>query len=95
MFDVTSLNAVSDTLTCIEENTGLLVNYDKTSIYRIGSIADSHAMLCTTKNFKWTNEPTTVLGVNITHESNKLLDINYATVTGKMESVVSLWQNRS
>ena len=37
-YDAITLNAAIATLTLIEENMGLKVNYDKTSLYRIGSL---------------------------------------------------------
>lgn len=46
-------------------NTGLLVNYDKTNVYRVGSLADTDAKIYTTKEFNWTNEPISLLGVLI------------------------------
>ena len=55
-FDSITLNAVIQTLTLIEENTGLKINYYKTSLHRIGSVARSNAKLYTIKNFKWSND---------------------------------------
>ena len=42
-YDLTTLNAVIDTLVDIELHTGLTVSYEKTTLYRIGSIANSNA----------------------------------------------------
>ena len=48
-YKVETLNAVSDTLHTVKLNTGLKVNYDKTSIYRIGSLANTNACIYTIK----------------------------------------------
>ena len=56
-YDALCLENVIQTLSHIETNTGLTVSYDKTLIYRIGSLANSDAKLYTSKNFHWTNEP--------------------------------------
>ena len=73
IYDFLSLNEVVDTLTIIERNTGLLLNYDKTSIYRIGSLRNCHAKLYTKVEFKWTNEPITVLGVKMSNNTKSYL----------------------
>ena len=46
-FEKTVLNAVVDVLTDVEENTGLKVSYDKTAVYKIGSIANTDAKIYT------------------------------------------------
>ena len=57
-FKKATLGAVIDTLDIIQINTGLKVNYDKTKLYRIGSLANSiYAKLYTDKKFTWINEP--------------------------------------
>lgn len=56
-FDANSINEVIKTLDIVYYNIGLTVNYDKTNIYRIGSLAGSSAQLYTQKVFVWTNEP--------------------------------------
>ncbi len=57
VFDANSLNNIIETFDFIQRNTGLKVNYDKTSIYRIGSLKHSDATLYTQKQFKWVNTP--------------------------------------
>ena len=47
LYDLHSLNAVCDTLTLIERNTGQLVNYEKTNMYRIGLLVASDMKLYT------------------------------------------------
>ena len=36
---------------------GLKVSYEKTTLYRVGSLANTNAMIYTTKALKWSNEP--------------------------------------
>ena len=47
MFDKSSLDGIVEIFDIIERNMGLKVNYDKTNIYRIGSIRNSLAKLYT------------------------------------------------
>ena len=67
----------------IENNTGLKVNYEKTSLNRIGSLRDSDAELYTQKNFKWTSYPTNVLSVNIDHDVLAGAQNNYREILDK------------
>ena len=49
--DKQTLENVVQTLELIERNTGLCINYDKTLMYRIGSISDSNAKMLVLKNY--------------------------------------------
>ena len=95
LFDKVSLTAVTDTLDIIERNTGLLINYSKTSIYRIGSIENGNAKLYTKEIFKWTNQPIKVLGVMVCNDSNQLCSMNYESVISKMQEVANNWYSRT
>ena len=64
-FDKTVLNSVLTVFNEIEMNTGLTVSYDKTSIYRIGSIANTDAKLYSQRKINWTNNPINTLGVDL------------------------------
>ncbi len=94
LFDANSLDAIISTFDYVHKNTGLKVNYDKTAIYRIGSLRHSDAILYTQKNFKWVNHPVTVLGVNVTHEKTDLLKLNYDDIFTSLEKTVEMWGNR-
>ena len=69
-YDTVTLHEAIKTLTIIEKNTGLMINYDKTLIYRIGSIANSGAKIYTQKNLVWTNNLFELLGVTIGNEND-------------------------
>ena len=55
-FDQNQLNNIMDKLEWFNEQSGLLINYDKTVLYRIGSIADAEAKLYTQKQLAWVDE---------------------------------------
>ena len=95
LFDANSLNNIIETFDFIQRNTGLKVNYDKTNIYRIGSLKHSDATLYTQKHFKWVNTPITVLRVNITHDKHILIKSNYDAVFKKNDDMTKLWKNRN
>ena len=58
-FDSVVLNAVCDELSDIESHTGLRVSYDKTMIYRIGSIANSNVKCYTKRKLNGPMSPLT------------------------------------
>ena len=75
--------------------TGLQINYDKTTIYRIGSLRFANAKMYTSeqlKNVKCTNEDINVLGVNICHENQ--IDSNYNNLLEKSKNIMYSWTNR-
>ncbi len=94
-FDANSLSSIIETFDFIQRNTGLKVNYDKTSIYCIGSLMHSDATLFTQKSFKWVNTPITVLGVDITHDKPDLIHRNYKAVFKKISNITNVWKNRN
>ncbi len=63
LYNTDSLNSIIHTFSEIQKQTGLKINYDKTSIYRIGSIRHSNAKLYTLKPFKWETDPINLLGI--------------------------------
>lgn len=96
-FSKNVLQAVIDTLDTIYCNTGLIVNYDKTSIYRIGSLANSDAKVYTTREFNWTNDSISLLGVKIPTVPNdtEICEINYQSTINKMQQVLGNWSIRT
>ena len=90
-YDKCVLNNVLTVFDYIEANTGLTVSYDKTMIYRIGSIANTDAKLYTQKKLKWSNEAINTLGVDL-HQEN--LECNFEDVLLKMHAVSQLWFHR-
>lgn len=73
-YDQQCLNAVFKVFDHLEENIGFKINYDKTTIYRIGSLAGTDTKLYTDKQVKWTNEPINVLGVFVSDDVNALME---------------------
>lgn len=96
-FDKISLNAVVDTLDTMYTNTGLTVNYNKTNIYRIGSLANTNARLYTKHLFNWTNEPIKMLGVFIpTIPNNELSnELNFTPIMDKLPNILNAWALRN
>ena len=94
IYDKSSLDGIVEIFNVIEKNMGLKVNYDKTNIYRIGSIRNSLAKLYTQRNFRWESAPINILGVDISHEADLVVKKNYDHVLNNIREVLNLWENR-
>ena len=93
-YDKVILNEVLDSLADIETHTGLQVSYDKTSLYRIGSIADSQAKLYTKRKINWQNGSINTLGVDLYNNQDDLHN-NYDKLIQKIECVAESWYYRN
>ena len=78
-----------------EEISGMKVNYDKTSVYRIGSIKGSNAKFYSMAKIKWTNNPVNILGVYVANDWEQTLSLNYDPLVVKCQSVVDMWHHRA
>lgn len=96
-YDKFVLEAVAETFDRISDLTGLIVNYDKTNIYRVGSLADTDAKIYTTKMFNWTNDPISLLGVKIPTTPNEQLThfLNFENILQKTTNIIKLWSLRA
>ena len=89
------LDHLLETIEYFSNMSGLRINYDKTSIYRIGSLKNSNATLYTQKPLNWTNEPVNILGVWIDHSENEIIKLNYESLVQKTGIVLNSWSNRN
>ena len=89
-----SIKAIFQSFDFVFHQTGLKINYDKTTIYRIGSLRFSNARMYTISNkeINWTNQDINVLGVDICHDN--ILEKNYLKFIDKSKAVCSSWANR-
>ena len=88
-----SIEGFYNSLTCIETNLGLKVSYEKTTLYRVGSIHKTDAKIYTTKNLKWSDGPIDTLGVSISCDLASV-ESNFLDIIAKVNSVCESWQNR-
>ena len=97
--DIFSLNDESSIRTILYEldkfhyHSGFKVSYDKTTLYRIGSLRHSNAQLYNIDQFNWSNEDITVLGITISHDD--LVEKNYQDLVAKTRETLNSWQNRN
>lgn len=88
-----SLSAVVRTLKIVYVQLGLKINYDKTVIYRLGSLRYSSAQLFMAEEVSWTNEPIKILGVKICEEK-LLVQENFTEVIKKASGTLTTWLTR-
>lgn len=94
MYDKVSLFETVRLFDSFENTMGLVVNYNKTNIYRIGSLKNSNAKLYTGKPFVWTNDPIKILGVTIASDIDEMQNLNLEAALEKMWNVCSIWFDR-
>ena len=91
-FEQITLEEVIKTFSHIEGNTGLTISYEKTQIYRIGSLANSDTKLYTNKPIIWTNKPFTLLRIEV--DNAESTQNNYDKVICSLEDTVETWGKR-
>ena len=83
-----------NTLDAFYKISGFIVNYDKTSVYRVGSLRKTQAKCYVDKELHWTNDPFNVLGVIVGTEENDLESLNYDPIMIKAKGILDTWQKR-
>ena len=86
--------ALFDELECFRRNTGLIVNYDKTTVYRIGSLRKSNAKCYSFKPLFWTNDPINILGLWVDYDQTKVMEINYKLLMQRVKAILDQWTRR-
>ena len=87
LYDQDSHTEVMKLIQSFQEVSGFTVSYDKTQIYRIGSLVNSDAELYTQNSIKWTNQPINVLGVWIHHDLQTVMELNYNPIIDKAANI--------
>ena len=77
-----------------EKCTGLKVNYNKSTVYRIGSARKSNAKQYTFAKIPWTNDPVNLLGIWIAENNTDLIKLNVEPTMRKIENIINIWSNR-
>ena len=87
-------NAVMKEFDNFEHITGMKISYEKTTIYRIGSLKGSNAKFYSSRKIQWTNEPVNVLGVIACHDLNECFKLNLDPIVEKTRNVLNNWKPR-
>ena len=87
-----SIKTIYEELDKFKIQSGFTVSYDKTTLYRIGSLRHSSAQLYDMDQYTWSNKDITVLGVTIAHED--IVEKNYINIVEKVKKTLNAWYNR-
>ena len=91
--DQESLDQVFYTIEEFQKRSGFSINYSKSTVYRLGSLRKSKAMLYTRMSLSWM-DTINVLGVYVTHDKDLLYKLNYDNLVIKVESIFKSWGKR-
>ena len=95
-YELLTIQATTEVLNIIEKNLGLQVSYDKTKLYRVGSLAGTNACMYTARNYQWTNEAIDLLGTSINCRGREAYtDKNWLDVMARVDIVCKDWYNRT
>ena len=93
--DKQCLHEFFNTLDWFKDNTGLTINYDKTTIYRFGSLKDADAKFYSSRPVQWSSEGINVLGVDVCVTDEAALLKNYLPIINKVDSIIKAWERRN
>ena len=70
------------------------VNYEKTTIYRVGLLHNTNAQFYTTKTFVWKDPPVETLGITVCTDHVEMAQCNLDPIIKKMTAVFEAWTNQ-
>ena len=83
-----------NTLKWFQSISGLTINYDKTTVYRINSLNDTDAARYTSKQIKWSSGPMNILGIDVCTNNAEAIELNYNKLLLKVTTILKAWENR-
>ena len=89
-----TLEQAISTLKNFQSNTGLKLNFEKSSVYRLGALKDTNTVIYTSQELRWTNESVTILGINVSSNTREMVLDNYNQILCKANEVMNDWKNR-
>ena len=89
-----SLKCAMNSLLLFCSNTGCKVNYDKTTVYRVGSLQEADAKKYSELKVRVATKSINVLGIEITQNSEKLIELNYMSLLPKIKGILCDWSTR-
>ena len=75
--------------------TGFKINYDKTTVYRIGSLRDTDVIYYLQKPLNWTNDPINILGVMVSQNVEQLVNLNIDPLIEQSNAILRQWKWRN
>ena len=94
-FQQESLDEVMNIFETFRLSSGFTLSYEKTTVFRIGSLKYSEAKLYTQFPLNWSNDPIKILGVWISHDTEQIFSLNYDPILLKMKAILNSWEHRN
>ena len=92
--DRDSLNNVIAELDSFCKQSGCTINYDKTTVYRMGSAKKGDASKYTKHKMLVVDSEINVLGVWVCSDDKKLNELNYTPMLEKIKGILMKWRSR-
>ena len=86
--------AIKDTIAEFDQISGLKVNYEKSTAYRLGSAQFGQAKSYVLSKVQWTNEPIKILGVVVPDQKKQVTELNVNQIFDKAQITLDLWGQR-
>ena len=94
-FDQREIDGVMEVLASLETQLGLKISYEKTTLYRIGSLKNSEATLYTQKKVNWSDGDIDLLGVTIKNAGGAAIDMaQFRKPISKLQKITNIWSGR-
>ena len=89
------IRAVSDSIAHTSVNLGLVINAEKTIMYRIGSLKNTNAKYYTQAIYLWQEPPIYTLGIHVTSDFMVMESANLLPVLEKAQTTLQQWKKRN
>ena len=93
-YDMLTIETTTQILSQMEKYLGLQISYEKTTIYRIGSLVNSNAKMYTSKEYAWSDGPIDTLGIKLGCTGEKVKS-NFEDILLRVDNVCNDWGNRT
>ena len=89
-----NIDQIHQILSAFCENTGCKVNYEKTTLYRIGRDNNAIANVYT-RGMRIETNSINILGIDIHRDTTEMMSLNYQGLIYKIKGILKNWERRS
>jgi len=77
------------------EFSGLKVNYEKSTVFRLGSLKNTNIVFYENRNLKWSSDCIDYLGLHISHNMTDMLEVNFKNKLSDIRNTLQIWKRRN
>ena len=89
LFEIETIETVVGILGKYQSISGLKLNFDKSSVHRIGAFKNTNRKIEVSQPLRWTNEGISILGIHIRENEQEMLDLNYEYIIDKIVNIIN------